>query len=233
MYFLRRNHLPGAHVSRSTVVNILKEAGVDPNPERKKGTWHDFFKRHLSTLWACDFFTKKVLTTTGFVEYYVLFFIHIGSRRVIVTGMTPHPDARWVAQQARNFILLTDKEAEAPTHLIHDFDTKFTKEFDTILAGEDIEPVKVGPGKPNLNSIAERFVLSIKSELLDDFVVLGEDHLRLLVNEYVKYYMEFRPHQGVGNVPLKALAIDPPADGEIVCHERLGGHLKHYERQAA
>jgi putative transposase len=87
----------GVKVSRSTVVNILREAGIDPNPERKNGTWHDFIKRHAATLWACDFFTKRIWTTGGLVEYYVLFFIHVGSRRVIVTGMTPNPDAPWVA----------------------------------------------------------------------------------------------------------------------------------------
>ena len=116
-------------VSRSTVANILREAGIDPSPERKKGTWDQFIKSHLATLWACDFFTKKIWTTGGLVDYYVLFFLHVGSRRVIVTGMTAHPDGQWVLQQARNFVLLTDQEASAPTHLIHDLDTKFTKGY--------------------------------------------------------------------------------------------------------
>ena len=147
--------------------------------------------------------------------------------------MTPHPDARWVLQQARNFVLLTDQEAAAPTHLIHDLDTKFTKAFDALLEAEQIEIIKVGPAAPNLNSHAERWVLSIKSECLDHFIVFGKDHLRLLVAEYVKHYLEERPHQGVGNMPLKIHASDPLAEGEIICHERLGGLLKHYKRQAA
>ena len=220
-------------VSRSTVVNILREAGIDPSPERQKATWDQFIKRHLSTLWACDFFTKKIWTTGGLVDFFVLFFIHVGSRRVIVTGMTPHPDARWVLQQARNFVLLTDQEAAAPTHLIRDLDTKFTKAFDALLEAEQIEITKVGPVAPNLNAFAERWVLSIKCECLDHFVVFGEDHLRLLIDEYLKYYLEERPHQGVENVPWKPFEADSTAEGEIVCPERLGGLLKHYQRQAA
>jgi hypothetical protein len=76
-------------------------------------------------------------------------------------------------------------------------------------------------------------VLSIKSECLDHFIVFGEDHLRHLVDEYLKYYLEVRPHQGVGNVPLKTHKGEPATDGKVVCHERLGGVLKHYGRQAA
>jgi putative transposase len=105
-------------ISRTTVANILREAAVDPSPERKKGTWNQFIKTHLAALWACDFFTKKIWTASGLVDYYVLFFLHVASRRVIVTGMTAHPDAQWVLQQARNFVLLTDQEPEARTYAL-------------------------------------------------------------------------------------------------------------------
>jgi hypothetical protein len=42
-----------------------------------------------------------VWTTKGLVEYFVLFFIQVGSRRLHIAGMTPNPNARWVGQQAR------------------------------------------------------------------------------------------------------------------------------------
>lgn len=92
-------------VSRTTVVNILREAGLDPGPKRGEGTWSEFLTRHAQTLWACDFFSTKVWTTAGLVEMYVLVFLHLGGRRLVITGMTLNPDAAWMAQQARNFCL--------------------------------------------------------------------------------------------------------------------------------
>jgi putative transposase len=56
------------------------------------------------------------------------------------------------------------------------------------------------------------------------------DHL---VREYVAYYHAERPHQGMGNRPLTGDGREPPAEGEIVCRERLGGVLRHYYREAA
>lgn len=92
-------------VCRSTVVNVLREAGLDPGPKRGQGTWDELLRRHLSTLWACDFFSVKTWTIGGLVEMYALFFLHVGSRRVFLAGVTPHPDAAWVAQQARNLTM--------------------------------------------------------------------------------------------------------------------------------
>src|SRR5262249_36490475 len=66
-----------AQVSRSTVVNTLREAGLEPAPRRGEGTWHDFVRRHSATLWACDFFSKRVWTPRGLVECFVLFFLHV------------------------------------------------------------------------------------------------------------------------------------------------------------
>jgi putative transposase len=85
--------------------------------------------------------------------------------------------------------------------------------------------------------VAERFVQSVRQECLDHFVVFGEAHLRHILSEYLIYYHQFRPHQGMGNRPLGWTAL-PPADadrplGEVVCQERLGGLLRHYQRLAA
>ena len=90
----------------SAVARILKENGFDPAPKRGDGSWGDFVRRHLKTLWATDFFTKKVWTPRGLVEYYVLFFIHVGTRRVHIAGMTPNPDGPWMKQQARNMCMV-------------------------------------------------------------------------------------------------------------------------------
>src|SRR5262249_50031395 len=118
------------NVSRSTVVNILKDAGLDPGPKRGEGTWDDFVKRHAATLWACDFLSVRSVTLTGCVDLFVLFFIHLGTRRVIVSSATANPDGAWVAQQARNASMEMDDLGLPAQFLLRDHDTKFTSSFD-------------------------------------------------------------------------------------------------------
>ncbi|MCA9067669.1 MAG: integrase core domain-containing protein [Planctomycetaceae bacterium] len=78
----------------------------------------------------------------------------------------------------------------------------------------------------------ERFIQTIQQECLDHFVVLGEKHLNYLVSEFVTHYHEERPHQGIGNELISGAAEQKGNDSKIVCRERLGGLLKHYERAA-
>jgi len=87
-------------MSKRTIANILREAGLDPGPKRGEGTCSDFVQRLAATLWACDFLSVRSLTTRGFVDLYVLFFIHIGSRRVFVSGVSVKPDHNWVPASA-------------------------------------------------------------------------------------------------------------------------------------
>ncbi len=226
----------GVVVSKSTVKNILKENGINPAPVRN-GSWSDFIKRHLQTLWACDFFSKRVVCRRGIVDIFVLFFMHIGSRRVFVSGISANPDSVWMKQQAKNFSMTFADTSTPPKYLIMDLDSKFTAEFRDMLKGDGVESIRVGPCKPNLNAHTERFVLSIKTECLDHFVVFGQKHLQYLIDQYLVFYNRERPHQGMENQPLSQTesqpAIIPFPNGEVVCDERLGGLLKHYHRQAA
>jgi len=226
------------NITRSTVKNILKTEGLDPGPKRGHGSWDEFLKRHAQTLWACDFFSKKVWTAKGLVDVFVLFFIHVGTRRVYLGGLTTNPDGPWMKQQVQKVARHFGDQPIKATYLLHDQDTKFTKEFDVIVAAEGVTVVKVGPLAPNMNAVAERFVQSVRIEALDHFIVFGEEHLRHICTEYVAFYNQFRPHQGVGNEPLGGL---PPSDhlpealslAEVQCQECLGGLLNHYSRRAA
>jgi putative transposase len=93
----------GYTISDQTVGNILKRHGILPAPERKKTTtWKECIRTHMEVLVATDFFTAEVWTTAGLVTYYVLFFIHLASRKVHVAGVTPHPDEQWMVQIARH-----------------------------------------------------------------------------------------------------------------------------------
>ena len=226
----------GIRISEQTVKNILRKEGLGPG--RGKGTWNDFVRRHVETLWACDFFTKRIVTPKGFVDMFVLFFIHVGSRRVFVSGVTANPDGTWMAQQARNFAMVASEGPKPATHLIRDRDTKFTAKFDEILGADGIKPVRTQPRSPNMNAFAERFVLAAKRECLDHFVVFGEKHLRYLIDTFIRHYHRNRPHQGLDNRPPDSVNEPEPAilaspTGKVECEEQLGGLLKHYYRKAA
>jgi putative transposase len=93
----------GYVISDQTVGNVLRRNGLPPAPERKRTTpWSVFIRTHLALLAGTDFFTAEVLTLRGLVTYYVLFFIHLESRRVDIAGITVHPNEPWMKQIARN-----------------------------------------------------------------------------------------------------------------------------------
>jgi len=225
----------GIKVACNTIKKILIQNGFHPSPNRTKGDWDRFLKRHMDTLWACDFFTKDVWTLFGKATYYVLFFIHVGTRRVRIAGATCQPNGPWVEQQARNLVMEMADRGEKASFLIKDGDTKFTEKFDEVFKSEGVRVKRLPFASPNLNAYAERFVQSIKNECLGQFVVFGERHLEFLIREYESHYNTVRPHQGIGNQPIVAMPSQegPPNPAEVECDSRLGGLLRHYYRQAA
>ncbi len=224
----------GIKISGSTVANILKEKGINPSGDRNHGgmSWSDFIRIHKDTLWATDFFTAEVWTKAGLITYYVLFFIQVGTRKVVIAGITPHPHGDWMAQIARNLTGFNG-ELSGATLLIHDRDGKYTLQFDEIMESVGIRPIRLPPRSPNLNAYAERFVLSIKSECLNNLILIGEKSLLKAVSNYVEHYNFERNHQGIDNtIPFPTEHVGKPG-GKIKCSERLGGLLKYYYRDAA
>jgi putative transposase len=225
----------GYTVSDQTVGNILKRHGITPAPERKTTTtWKEFIRTHLEVLVATDFFTAEVWTLGGLVTYYVLFFIHLGSRKVHVAGMTPHPDQRWMIQVARHVTMDEWGFLSPGQYLIHDRDNKFCPAFQRLIDEAGVKRVPLPPRSPNLNAYAERWVRSVKDECLSRLIVFGEKALRHALHEYVEHYHQERNHQGQGNVLLfPSSSQDRAHEGPLQCCERLGGLLKYYHREAA
>jgi transposase InsO family protein len=186
-------------------------------------------------LLATDFFTTEVWTAFGLVTYYALFFIHVGSRKVYLGGITTNPTDSWMRQAARNLTSGSCGLLARCRYLLRDRDTKFTSGFDMILRATGIEPVLLPPRSPNLNAFAERFVRSIKEECLDRMIFFGEASFRHVVTEYIAHHQHERPHQGKENRMLfPQHPSDPhPRDGPIVCRKRLGGLLRFYHRKEA
>ena len=124
----------GHHLSDRTVGNILRRQGISPAPQRKQTTrGRDFIRAHRDVLVGTDFFTVDVLTLKGLVTYYVLFFLHLESRRVCVAGLTPYPDQQWMEQQARNVTMKDWGFLAQSRYLLHDRDGKFCPAFREVI----------------------------------------------------------------------------------------------------
>ena len=125
--------------------------------------------------------------------------------------------------------------------IIRDYDGAYSKKFDQVFKDQGIEIKPVGPHAPNLNAHIERWIQSAKQEALNHFIVFGKTHFDFIVSEYVAFYLECRPHQGLDNklLPLPRGTLEDDEDvvpldlGKIKCEHRLGGILKHYYLDAA
>jgi putative transposase len=224
-------------ISRQTVANIMREAGLEPGPKRGEKTWDEFLRMHSATLWQCDFFAKRTWTLRGLRYLYVLVFLNVATRKVFVTKATEHPNTTWVVERAGEFIRYARENRLGVDLVFHDADRKFARDFDDSLRKKGLRPRRLRPRSPNLNTFVERWIQSIQIECLNHFLVLGAAHLDYLVQEFVTHYHEDRPHQGLGNKLVRP-GKPPPDDvipglQEIACRERLGGLLKSYERRAA
>ncbi len=222
-------------ISRQTVVNILKQAGLDPGPKRGAGSWDEYLKRHAETLWQCDFFSKRILSRLGMPQVFAIVFLNVATRRVWVSPSTKKPTGAWVKKQIDAFVEYANRENLSAGLVSRDRDKLYRNNFDLIMSDHGIDVNMLAHRSPNLNAYVERFVQSIQQECLDHFLVFGEKHLDYLVKEYIEHYHSERPHQALANLPLTG---EPPSalpdlEGEIQCRTRLGGILKHYYRTAA
>ena len=224
----------GYEISDQTDGNVLRRHGLPPAPERKRTTtWAAFVRTHLALLAGTDFFTAEVLTLRGLVTYYVLFFIHLESRRVDIAGLTVHPNEAWMKQIARNVTMDDCGALRDCRYLLHDRDTKITRSFRAIIASGGVEPLVLPAHSPNLNASAERWVRSVKEECLSRVILFGERSLRRALSNFVDHFHAERNHQGKGNVLLFPRVKDRQREGPVRCRERLGGLLRYYHREAA
>ena len=226
----------GHQLSDQTVGNILRRHGLSPAPKRKQAiSWKDFIRSHMEVLVGTDFFTVEVLTLKGLVTYYVLFFIHLESRRVSLAGMTPYPGQEWMEQQARNATMEEWGFLRGCRYLLHDRDTKFCASFRELVESGSVETIRLPARSPNLNAFAERWVRSVKEECLSRLILFGESSLRRALQQYIVHYHEERNHQGKESLVLFPTQTEATKkkDGAVRCRERLGGLLKYYEREAA
>jgi putative transposase len=211
----------GHDLGRSTIKRILADAGIEPAPERSKRTpWATFLKAHWGAIAATDFFNVEVLTMHGLVRYSVLFVIDLKTRCVHLAGIAHDPYGAWMEQVARNLTDAVDGFLKDTRYLFHDRDPLFTQRFVDILRVGGVKTVKLPARSPDLNAVAERFVLSARTECLRRVIPLGEKHLRQIVAEFLIHYHLERNHQGLDNQLLTPLRR---ANGKYILAAKMRG----------
>lgn len=225
----------GITVAASTVWEILKDAGIDPAPQRSSDTWAAFLRSQAHAILATDFFETTTLTGA---RLYVLAVIEHATRRVRILGATAHPTTAWVAQAARNLVMDLDDAGCRVKYLIRDRDGKYPALFDAVLADAGIMVVLSGVRMPRMNSIIERWIQACRHELLDRTLIWNQAHLLHALREYARHFNHHRPRRGIANarplLPLPESITDPATIAQIRVrrHDRLGGLLHEYEHAA-
>jgi len=219
----------GRVVSATTVRTWLRKAGLGPAGTRGVLTWRAFLRAHSRTTIAVDFFTVE---TMWLQRLYVLFFIELGSRRVHVAGCTPHPNAAWVTQQARQLTWTLTATQESFRFLIRDRDQKFAQSFDEVFQSEGVQivrtPFRVPQGEWGRGAIRAHNPLRVSGLDADREL---ERHLQRVVAIFVDHYNGHRPHRALALSPPYSIRPAPAVvSDELEVHrrDRLGGVVREY-----
>ncbi len=189
----------GIRVAKRTIQRYMPKTRP---PELPRGqTWRAFLRNH--TVWACDFLQTY---DVWFRPIFAFFVIDVNTKRVVHVGVTRSPNAEWTAQQLRNITPF----GEGPQFIIRDNDNKFGAEFDRIAKGAGIDILRTAIQAPLMNSICERFLGSVRRECLDHVIILGQRHMKHVLEQYgLDYFNASRPRQGI------AQQIPVPSPHEI------------------
>jgi hypothetical protein len=174
------------------------------------------------------------LDTISLHRLYVFFAIEHATRRVHILGVTAHPTGAWLAQQARNLLMDLDDAGQRFRFLIRDRDAKFTAAFDAVFTAIHVRIIKTPVRAPRANAIAERFVGSIRRELLDRLLITNRRHAAAVLQQYARHYNKHRPHRALGQAaPLRALPHRARTELRYIYRrDRLGGLIHEYRQVA-
>ena len=219
-------------VGASTIRRILQRHRIPPAPIRHTDTsWRQFLRTQATTMLAVDFFHVDCAVTLR--RLYVLFALEVGDRYLHVLGVTAHPDGPWTTQQARNLVMDLGEHVARFRFLVRDRAGQFTASFDAVLAGAGIDVVKIPPRCPRANCFAERLVLTVRTELTDRMLIVGERHLRGVLARYSVHYNGHRPHRALRlRPPRPETPVPEPVHGRIRRRPILGGLINQYESAA-
>jgi putative transposase len=213
------------------VWTILHAAGIDPAPRRAGPTWSQFLRSQAQAILACDLFHLDTITLQ---RLYAFFVIEHTTRQVHVLGVTAHPTGAWLTQLARNVLMDLDDAHRRCRFLIRDRDSNFTAAFDAVFTAIDVRIITTPVRAPRANAIAERFVGTVRHELLDRILIINQRHAAAVLREFERHYNDHRPHRTLGQaapsrpLPRRATTEIP----KIKRRDRLGGLLHEYQQVA-
>jgi transposase InsO family protein len=180
---------------------------------------------------ATDFFCVDTLLLQ---RLYVLFVVEHATRRIHLLRVTANPSGAWVAQQARNFLMDLGDRAAQFRFLIRDRDSKFTTVLDAVFASEGIRILRTPVRAPRANAIAERWIGTVRRELLDRMLIINRRHLTAVLTEYMAHFNDHRPHRALNQAaPLRSLP-QPTSPSQLHLRRRdlLGGLIHEYAQVA-
>ena len=206
-----------------------KERRNRPAPTRCKVTWSQFLRSQAAV--ACDFATIDTVTLRRF---YLLFFIDIPTRRVYFAGVTDHPGGVWTTQAARNLLLRYGHQLADARALVRDRASQFIDAFDEIFRTEGCKVLTTPVRTPVANAFAERWIGTLRRELLDRTVIWNRRQLERLVVDYIDHYNTHRPHRSLDQRPPVATdpSDQPDRHLQVVKTARCGGLINEYRNAA-
>jgi putative transposase len=214
----------GFRVSERTVSRYMRRVGRSPD---RRQSWLTFLRNHREVIVAMDLFT---VPTATFRVLYVWFAIRHSRREIVHWSVTESPTAPWVVQQLRETFPFDDAEGRS-RYLVLDRDTIFSAAVIAAIESMGLEPTRTSYKSPWQNGVAERFVGTVRRDLLDHVIVLDDVHLRRLLSEYLAYYHEDRTHLGVEKDAPVARPVErrPAGIAAVRARQRVGGLYHRYE----
>jgi putative transposase len=188
----------GIEISERTVSRLMPRSRQGPSQ-----TWKTFLSNHVGQLVSIDFFT---VSTLQLKVLFVFVLVAHERRRVLHFNVTEHPTAEWTAQQ----IIEAFPEDTTPRYLIRDRDGVYGSYFRNRVRGMGIHEVLTAARSPWQNPFAERLIGSIRRECLNHVIVLGERHLKWILQRYFCYYLNSRTHLSLEKDAPNPRAIQTP-----------------------
>jgi transposase InsO family protein len=211
----------GFEVAEATVSRYMPLRRKPPSH-----SWRTFLQNHAKDLVSIDFF---VVPTATFRVLYVFLVLEHERRRIIHFNVTEGPSARWTGQQLVNAFPYDS----APKYLIRDRDKIYGADFVRRVRAMGIEQVLTAPGSPWQNPYCERVIGTLRRECLDHVIVVGEQHLRRILQRYLAYYHGSRTHLALNKDAPEPRECESIDGGKVVALPMVGGLHHRYTRSAA